>query len=92
MVHSPFALEALAVDGSGKAATGEARKDGAKRRGVDRSAVRTGSRSLHASTGVARIRYTTASASGVKEPLVSIASMNLRLFTFYDAELVLYEF
>ena len=48
------------------AATGEARKGGAKRRGVDRSAVRTGSRSLRASTGVARISQTTASASGAK--------------------------
>lgn len=63
---------------SGTAATGEARKDDAKRRGVNRSAVRTGSRSLRASTGVARIRSSTASASGVKGALRSPARARVR--------------
>jgi hypothetical protein len=35
-------FKALAVDGSETAAVGAMRKDGAKRRGVDRSAARTG--------------------------------------------------
>ncbi|MGC2633918.1 MAG: hypothetical protein WA215_06855, partial [Candidatus Cybelea sp.] len=56
-------------DASGVAATGEARKDEAKRRGVDRSAVRTGSRSLRESTGAARIPSSTASASSAKGTL-----------------------
>jgi hypothetical protein len=66
-----------------KAATGEARKGEAKRRDVDRSAVRTGSRSLRASMGAARIYQTTAGASGAKgtPPAASPSPLSSRAAT-----------
>ena len=59
-------FKALAVDGSEPAAAGGERKDGAQRRGVDRSAARTGSRSLRSTPGAARIHQKTAGAEARK--------------------------
>ena len=71
-------FKALAVDGSEPAAAGGECKDGAQRRGVDRSAARTGSRSLRSTPGAARIHQKTAGAEARKAQQMTGCTMTSR--------------